>query len=182
MEKKSKTSNRKKLTKKISSEEEKISLDKIAEILGVPEDELKKLPDHVLKRIKEISVEEESYYRGPIPPPSLVSEYEKILPGSFDRILKLTEGNAQHRIEIDKHKMGMEKKLVPESIKLRRSGQNKAFFISILGIIAVVFCAFIGQTTIGSILAGTTLISLVPNFIAGIKKDKEKQNKIKKID
>jgi uncharacterized membrane protein len=114
---------------------------------------------------------------GPLPPPEHVREYENILSGSFDRILILTEKNAQHRIELDKHEMEMERQLVPESIRLKKSGQNKAFFISILGIISVVVLALLGQTTVASILAGTTLISLAPSFISGINKSRKNKDK-----
>ena len=87
----------------------------------------------------------------------------------------MAERNADHRIAQDKHEIEMEKQLVPGSMEIRKSGQNKVFFISIFGIIAVCFCAYIGETTVASILAGTTLISLVPNFISGIKKRLEKE-------
>ena len=173
MKKKSELPGNKEKSKSITSQKNAIPIDKLSKILGIPEEKLKDLPEFVLKKIIEVTIEKESYYEGPLPSPNVVSKYEKILPGAFDRILRLTEQNAQHRIEIDKHEMELEKTLVPESIEIRKAGQSKAFIITILGIIAVCFCAYIGEATIGSILAGTTLIALVPNFISGIKKTKE---------
>ncbi len=157
MAEKSKPTDKKNEIKIASSKKSDIPLDKVAESLDIPEDELKKTPDIVLQKILEISVKKESYFLGPLPPPSLVKEYEEIKPGSFERIIKMTETNAAHRMEIDRHEMQMEKLLVPESIKIRRSGQNKAFYISFIGIIAVSFCAYLGESTVASILAGTTL-------------------------
>lgn len=148
--------------------------EKLSEIFKIPEKDLRELPPSAIKRMLKVSIQQESYFEGPLPPPSLVKEYEKMLPGSFNRILTMAEENAKHRSQIDLHEMEMEKRIIPESFDIQRSGQKKAFYISIVGIIAVAFCAYLNQPTIGSILAGTTLISLVPNFIAGIKKKKEK--------
>jgi uncharacterized membrane protein len=181
MAKKSKSLDKKDEINTTGSKKSDIQFDKVAKSWDIPEDELKKTPYTVLKKISDITVKKESYFFGPLPPPSLVKEYEEIKPGSFERIIKMTETNAVHRMEIDRHEMKMEKLLVPESIKIRKSGQNKAFYISIIGIFAVSFCAYLGESTVASILAGTTLISLVPNFILGIKKKKESQDQ-KKLD
>ncbi len=169
-------------SKSVTPSKKNVPLDKLSEILNIPEKELKKLPNSVIERILKVSHHQESYFEGPLPPPALVGEYEQILPGSFDRILKMAEENAKHRIDIDRHEIEIEKTMIPESLEIQKSGQAKAFYIYILGIIAVSFCAYINQTTIGSILAGTTLISLVPNFIAGIKKKIDKPNNQDKDD
>src|SRR2546423_387229 len=36
-------------------------------------------------------------FSGPIPPPDLIAAYDKILPGSADRIFRMAEAQAQHR-------------------------------------------------------------------------------------
>jgi uncharacterized membrane protein len=40
-------------------------------------------------------------YIGPIPPPSIMEGWEKVLPGSADRILKMAEKQSAHRISIE---------------------------------------------------------------------------------
>jgi uncharacterized membrane protein len=37
--------------------------------------------------------------RGPIPPPALFRQFEEILPGSADRILRMAEKEQDHRID-----------------------------------------------------------------------------------
>ncbi len=39
---------------------------------------------------------------GPIPPPSMMEQYERTLPGSADRILKMAENQSEHRQWIEK--------------------------------------------------------------------------------
>lgn len=44
---------------------------------------------------------EQKSYSGPLPAPEDFAEYEKILPGSTDRILKMAEKQVDHRISSD---------------------------------------------------------------------------------
>ena len=37
---------------------------------------------------------------GPLPPPEQLAQYEQIIPGAADRILRMTENNSDHRIEL----------------------------------------------------------------------------------
>lgn len=45
---------------------------------------------------------EEFAFRGPIPPPNILSGYEKLLPGAADRILSMAENQTRHRHSIEK--------------------------------------------------------------------------------
>lgn len=42
-----------------------------------------------------------SSYRGPIPPPELLGDYEQISPGSAERILKMAERDLAHRSQME---------------------------------------------------------------------------------
>lgn len=44
------------------------------------------------------SVVEAASFSGPLPPPSMYGEYERVLPGSADRIMGMTEREQAHRI------------------------------------------------------------------------------------
>lgn len=41
-------------------------------------------------------------YSGPLPPPSLLADFEKVLPGSAERIFQYSEREQQHRHEMDR--------------------------------------------------------------------------------
>lgn len=43
-----------------------------------------------------------SEFSDPIPPPSIISGYENVLPGSADRILAMAENQAKHRQEMER--------------------------------------------------------------------------------
>jgi len=46
--------------------------------------------------------ESKEEFAGPIPPPSMMKQYEETLPGSADRILKMAENQSEHRQWMEK--------------------------------------------------------------------------------
>jgi uncharacterized membrane protein len=103
----------------------------------------------------------------PFLPPEILKSYDEIKPGIVDEIFDITIKSINHQLE-------MEKEVILSSNHRTLKGQTLAFIISLTGIIGAVVCAFLGEVTIGSIIGGSTLISLVPNFITGAKKKKQK--------
>jgi len=45
---------------------------------------------------------EHSAWQGPLPHPSALAKFEKVVPGSAERIIKMAEDQAAHRIKIEK--------------------------------------------------------------------------------
>ena len=88
-------------------------------------------------------------YIGPLPPSKEFSGYEQALPGAADRILTLTEQEAEHRRK-------NEKEIVQHSIKKSGRGQIFAFILALVSLGIVFF----------SILKGEPLGTIVPAIIA----------------
>jgi uncharacterized membrane protein len=99
-------------------------------------------------------------FSGPIPPPDIIEKYERIIPGSADRIMTMAEKQAAHR-------QAMEKKMIESESRDGLLGIIFAFLLGIGCLIAcvVVVClvpknagaissAFLGVTGIGSITTG----------------------------
>lgn len=51
------------------------------------------LPQH--RTAQQISAVQHTQFSGPLPPPALLAEFERVLPGSAERILQLAEGHAR---------------------------------------------------------------------------------------
>lgn len=99
-------------------------------------------------------------FSGPIPPPDIIEKYERIIPGSADRIMTMAEKQAAHR-------QAMEKKMIESE---SRDGLLGIIFTFLLGIGCLIACvvvvclvpknagaissAFLGVTGIGSITTG----------------------------
>jgi uncharacterized membrane protein len=99
----------------------------------------------------------------PYPSPKQIQEINEVVPESGKTILELFIKEQEINIDI-------ERKIVEHHIESYRRGQLYAFITSISGIIAAIICALLGQTTIGAIIVGVTLISIVPHFFPGKKK------------
>jgi len=52
-------------------------------------------------------VAQAKFYSGLIPPPDSMEQYEKILPGSADRILTMTEKQEAHRIKMEEKQLSI---------------------------------------------------------------------------
>lgn len=146
-----------------------------SEQFGLTKEDLSQIPEDIREKIFEIQTA--SFYQGTLPPPENIERYEKVLPGTFREILDLAKDNAKHRREMDSASIELEKKYLEEDINLRKKGQDRAFFVVFIGLLIVALCAYLGETTIGAILAGTTLIALVPQFVSGAKDKKKNSGK-----
>ena len=69
----------------------------------------------------------EARWSGPLPPPAALAGYERVVPGSADRILRLTEDQVKHRRDL-------ERMVVETSTTVERRGQWLAFFIMLAAI------------------------------------------------
>lgn len=113
-------------------------------------------------------------FQGPIPPPNIMEAYDRILPGSADRILKLTEQQFEHRIAI-------ENKVIDSKIISERRGTLLGFSLAVFIILASVILILKDKDIAG--LAGIiiTVTSLLLAFMYGKKSNiKELENKKEK--
>ena len=110
-------------------------------------------------------------YQGPIPPPAMLDEYEKICPGSAQKIVEQFQKQSDHRIYL-------EKKVIDSDIKKSFRGQVFGFLVAIIGMGISLYAIMKGYSIEGSIFGGVTLVSLVSVFVIGKKaKDEELEKK-----
>ena len=132
--------------------------------------------DSLQKKIQEILPDEEKReellttirassesWIGPLPPPRLLEQYNKILPGLAERIVSLTE-------EQSKHRQHREKTVVESQVKESYRGQLFGLLIGISGLAISLVLALQGHDTVAGIIGSGTLVSLVTVFVLGGKK------------
>ncbi len=101
-------------------------------------------------------------FSGPLPPPGVLAEYERIVPGSAEKVINLTMDQARHR-------MDLETRVVDSDINDSRMGLIFAFLTGLAGFAAAVLVAKLGYGTASSIIGGGTLVALVGAFIYGLR-------------
>lgn len=101
---------------------------------------------------------EQKSYSGPLPAPEDFAEYEKILPGSTDRILKMAEKQVDHRISSDN-------KIIDNTY--RQSGRGQilgAILVVMFGVISLIL-GLTGHDNLAKYIGVTTVIGLAVVFV-----------------
>ena len=107
------------------------------------------------------AIKQESY-SGPLPHPQYYEGYEKVLPGSANRILTMTESQMQHRID-------MEGKIVRRSLNQKMLGMIFGGILTILILCAVVYLGMNGHDGLAGTIGTTTILGVIIVFVLGDK-------------
>lgn len=117
----------------------------------------------------------QSSYSSPLPPPEIIEGYEKILPGSADRILTMTEKQGEHRRKL-------EESVVTSDIKRSNLGLWLAAGVTTIIVLCATYLAVNGRETTAGIMVGTAMVTLSGNFIYGsIARKNERIEKQQKL-
>lgn len=101
----------------------------------------------------------------PIPDPEQFAGYEKVLPGSADRILSMAENKSAHKQKME------EKTLIAET-GYKNLGQKFGFVLVLAGIIMGGICILAGHGILGTILGAAPIVSIASIFVIGKKSHK----------
>lgn len=156
--------NSSKKTKSKSNKTKDLSETQVLEII---ENQPKKVRESITKTL----VSESVSYEGPIPPPSLLKEFDNVIPNGADRIMTMAEKQLEHRIDL-------ESKMVSAN---NRDSILGVIFGGVLGIISVLGGIYLiskDKNVQGFILLLSTVGTLVGVYIgSSIKDEKDLNNK-----
>ena len=109
----------------------------------------------------------EASYRGPMPLPSHLEQYERILPGAAERILSLAEKQATHRRELEQRVVGAEiQDLTDQRHEIRR-GQFCGLGAVALALVTSLILGLNGHALAGGLIGGGGLVGLAAVFVVG---------------
>ena len=115
------------------------------ETVDIPEEVLEALPEEV--RVAIVSIIKSQSFKGPLPPPEMLREYDDVVPGGAERIFKMAEIEQGHRVSWER-----------KALRIVTRGQWFGFSIAIIAIGAATFLAIQGHTTMAIVLAGGGLL------------------------
>lgn len=99
-------------------------------------------------------------FRGPLPPPEVLAQYNDVVQNGAERIMKMAENQATHR-------MTLENQAITSQLSQSKKGQIFGFIIAVLLIGSSVYLAISGYEGIAKVLGGTTILGLVAIFVTG---------------
>ncbi len=123
----------------------------------LPQELIQHIPEEIRSEIMSILLYREQY-SGPIAHPKIGEGWERILPGSADRILSLTEQQQQHRFE-------MEKRGQKAAILRERVGIVLGFVLGIALLALSAYAIAWGVALASVAIVGSSIVSLAGVYI-----------------
>jgi uncharacterized membrane protein len=105
-----------------------------------------------------IAVQEQ--FSGPIPHPNILAKYDQIVPGAAERIIKMAENQALHR-------MSLEKTVIGSDVKKSERGQIFGLIVALFGLVVGLILGLFDRQIAASVVVGADLASLASVFIYG---------------
>jgi uncharacterized membrane protein len=136
--------------------------------------ELSEMPADKRAAVLAILHQEVTSFRGPLPPPEALKQYDETIPGAAERILAMAEKQQEHRSKL-------EKMIVEERIHQSANGQIFGFILALVfgGISFGV--ALIGYPILAGTLGCSTILGLAVIFVLGKKPSLMKQEEDKDV-
>jgi uncharacterized membrane protein len=121
-----------------------------------------------------VQISHESY-TSPIPPPSVLAQYDEILPGCADRILKMAESQERHR-------HNMESSVVRSNIMNERLGLFAALTLALILTLGSIGLIAINRPVEGlSIVLGETIVLVGSFYYAQHRLRQERKERLKEL-
>lgn len=102
---------------------------------------------------------------GPLPPPIILHNYNKIVPGSGQIIVKMAEKESNHRHKMDEEIIKLESCKIKSDALNQRLGMACALILGSLVISSTVFLVYAGKAGAGLIISGVLFGSIMLAFI-----------------
>jgi uncharacterized membrane protein len=106
---------------------------------------------------------------GPLPPPSILAEYDKFFPGLGEKIVKWTEDETLHRHKKEDESMAYNNRELEYSADANRRGQVFGLIIALSSFITCIIALAMGSTITAAALGSTTVVGLTTTFVYGRK-------------
>lgn len=146
----------------LEKEKQEVELPNSIESLNLEPEE-----KEVIKR-EIIQMRSSASFSGPLPPPSLLNEYDQIIPNGAERIFAMAENQSKHRQEL-------ETTVVKSNSRDSLLGIISAFLISIITVLVGGYCIINGQPVAGTLIGGLGLASIVGTFVHGTRSEQRER-------
>lgn len=112
-------------------------------------------------------------YSGPLPPPEILEDYERLLPGATARVFQHMEKEQDHRHAMDSRDRDLLDKTEGNLYTTARRGQTMAFIVTLVMVGAACGLAAYGFTAAAVAIGGLGLGQIVLGFLNQKKKSIE---------
>ena len=119
---------------------------------------------------------EASYqFTGPLPPPVVLEQYNRILPDAADRIVSMAEREQDHRHKMQEKLIDAQIFDVKQERGERRLGQIFGLSIGVVSIVSGSITAVLGAPIAGGVIGSAGVVGLVSVFVLGRREQQDTQ-------
>ena len=108
-------------------------------------------------------------YRGPLPPPKALREYEAALPGSAERILARLERETAHRHDMQRGTLELQTFDVRSAYRRSNLGLYLGALVALAVVAVGAYLAFLGYPAEGAGVVISTVVGLAATFVYGAR-------------
>lgn len=110
-----------------------------------------------------------SSFQGPLPPPAILEDYDRIHPGLASEIVAWARDETKHRHAMEQKAISIDEKLAKSHVREILLGQIFGFIIAMAFLGGAIFLALRGYEIAAAALGSLGIGSIVVAFIAGRK-------------
>jgi uncharacterized membrane protein len=118
-----------------------------------------------------LAMRSEMAFSGPLPPPEMLSAYERALPTSAERILKMAELEQAHMHSLERSDMDAR-------TRIAQRGQVLAFTLGMSGTVGGIVLSFFDKSIAGFGVFFTSLATLAGVYFHGQKQAKQQTSEL----
>ncbi len=112
-------------------------------------------------------------FSGPLPPPTLLSDYDKIIPNGAERILAMVERQSAHREELEAN-------VVRGNVAAQTRGSYFAFILGLVALVGGMLLIYVGKSVSGLVAIISAMTGLGGVFI--FNKIEQKRERVEKAN
>ncbi len=106
-----------------------------------------------------------AFYTGPVPPPVILEQLERIVPGAAERIIVMAEKEQQATHTLYQNEHSRKERAQKDEHRENMTSLWMAFFVSLTFVGCGTVLVLNGFEKIGCTLIGTTLLGVVASFL-----------------
>jgi uncharacterized membrane protein len=111
--------------------------------------------------------QEAKFHKGPLPSPEVLAGYEKIAPGFADRIVRMAEGEIEHRRGLEQQEFDANRAYMHHVCSSEKLGQWLAAGVAIVMPAIGAYVALHGEPTAGATIGVSGVATIVSALILG---------------
>jgi uncharacterized membrane protein len=136
-----------------------------AELVGASENETSSISAETLEEAIVHIVREERRFSGPLPPPEILIEYNKVFPGCGKDIVEMAKREQSHRHSLEDRQLALEEYRIRSGVRHVTTGQMIGGILALALVLGSIYLLANDKSTAGLTVLGSVVVAFGGAFI-----------------